>query len=430
MIDLKTSTLSMTANISKKFLIIIGLLTVFITALLLTVGINDLGYRTVVQWPNGTKFVKFENGWYIAAFGTTQQYPDVITFDYDKSEDSTASIDQTGIPVRYQDGGLGTIYGKDRFALPTDEATMLKVHKSFRSPKGLANKLIKPVTEEATNLTAGLLTSEGAYAEQRGQFIQWSKEQISKGKFKTKLESKMVKGDDGKDVWKKVPVIAFNESNQPIILSSDLKEYGIELMGHQITDWDFEKKTLDQISTKRQATMAIITAKANAERAKQDAITTEEQGKANVMKAKYEQEVEKEKAVVVAEREKEVATINAMRQVEVAAQQKLEMEQKKLAAAEYKQQQILLGEGDSEYKRLVIEADNALAQKLEAEINIQQLWANAFAQRKVPTTVFGNGTSDGAPVGSDQEVKAFMQMLTLDAAKRLNYSREVKSTTR
>ena len=44
--------------------------------------------------------------------------------------------------------------------------------------------------------------------------------------------------------------------------------------------------------------MAIITAKANAERARQDAITAEEQGKAAVMKAKYEKEVEKERAIV------------------------------------------------------------------------------------------------------------------------------------
>jgi len=79
-------------------------------------------------------------------------------------------------------------------------------------------------------------------------------------------------------------------------------------------------------------------------------------------------------------------------------------------------------------------ADNALAQKLEAEIQIQRLWAQAFAQRKVPTNVFGgSGNSSGqsgTPVGSDGEVKAFMQMLTLDAAKRLNYQREINTSVK
>jgi hypothetical protein len=37
--------------------------------------------------------------------------------------------------------------------------------------------------------------------------------------------------------------------------------------------------------------------------------------------------------------------------------------------------------------------------------------------------VFGSGSGSGSPVGSDAEVKAFMQMLTLDAADRLNYNR-------
>ena len=75
-------------------------------------------------------------------------------------------------------------------------------------------------------------------------------------------------------------------------------------------------------------------------------------------------------------------------------------------------------------KRVILKADNALAQKLEAEIEIQRLWAEAFAKRQVPTNVFGSGQG-GTPVGSDAETKAFMQMLTLDAAKRLNYERDV-----
>ena len=81
--------------------------------------------------------------------------------------------------------------------------------------------------------------------------------------------------------------------------------------------------------------MAIITAKANAERARQDAITAEEQGKAAVMKAKYEKEVEKERAIVDAQKQKQVAVISAGSKVDVA-EQMVEAEQK-LAANEYKQ---------------------------------------------------------------------------------------------
>ena len=84
-----------------------------------------------------------------------------------------------------------------------------------------------------------------------------------------------------------------------------------------------------------------------------------------------------------------------------------------------------LAEAEAYQKRLILEADKALAQKLDGKIAIQRLWAQAFAKRQVPTNVFGSGGGDSAPVGGDGETRAFMQMLTLDAAKRLNYERQV-----
>ena len=40
--------------------------------------------------------------------------------------------------------------------------------------------------------------------------------------------------------------------------------------------------------------------------------------------------------------------------------------------------------------------------------------------------MFGGGDGN-TPTGSDSETKAFMQLLTMDAAKRLNYDRDVKN---
>ncbi|MFC1645329.1 SPFH domain-containing protein [Patescibacteria group bacterium] len=368
-------------------------------------GINDAGHRTVIQYINGTLYVKFSPGWYFQGFGSIEEYNDVVTFDFDKTdaEGDEATIDQKGIIVRYQDGGNGRIYGKSRYSLPGDEPTMVSLHKAFRSNVGVAQKLLKAVTEEAENLTAGLMSSEEAYATKRGIFTQWSHQQVANGKFMTEL--KEVKREDeatGKKVMKTVPEIKYGDDGLPMQFPSDLKEYGITVSGYQITDWDFEPKTLAQIATKREATMAIITAKANAERAKQDAITAEEQGKANVMTAKYEKEVEKQRAVVDAEMAKEVAVINATRNVDVAAQQKLEAEQKKLTAAEYKQEQILRGEGDASYKRLVLEADGALAQKLETYENVLENFAREFGKQKwVPEVQMGGSGPGGDAAGNE-----------------------------
>ena len=62
-------------------------------------------------------------------------------------------------------------------------------------------------------------------------------------------------------------------------------------------------------------------------------------------------------------------------------------------------------------------ADGALQQKLAAYVETQKVWADAFAKRNVPTTVFGNS---GA--GGDSDASAFMQMMTVQAAKQLSVS--------
>jgi len=401
--------------------------------LLMSAGINDAGNRTVVQYPTGRLLVKFTPGIYMKWFGTTTVYRDVLTYDYDKvSADEDSSMTQPGIPVRYQDGGTGKVYGKARFSLPNDEPSMLLLHKSFRSNLGVANKLIKTVTEEGMNLTAGLMSSEEAYTEKRSVFTQWSSEQISDGKYQTELKQiSTVDEGTGKHVIKNIPVITFGDDGRPVHLKSDLKEYGISVNGFQITDWDFEQKTLNQISTKREATMAIITAKANAERAKQDAITSEEQGKANVMSAKYEKEVEKEKALVIAEQNKAVAVIKAQQLVEVATQQKLEAEQKKLAAAEYKQEQILRGEGDGEYKRLVMEADGALAQKLTTYENVMNRFAAAIEKQKwVPEVQMGMSSSNSSAVAGGSAATALIDMLSVKTAKDLALDMSLPANSR
>lgn len=409
--------------ILAAFLLVVGMIVIGLTA-----DSNDAGYRTVIQYPNGHLRVKFDAGWYLKWFGNTTVYPDVITYDFDRSEnDEGATLDQTGIPVRYRDGGTGTVFGIAQFMLPTDEKTMLELHKIYRTPNGVANKVIKQSVDEAANLTAGLMTSEDGYDVKRAVFTEWMNEQVKKGKYKT--TSKFITETDavtGKTVTKEVPV-RYEEKSMPVHLDSDLASVGITVIGNiKLDKADFEPRTLEQISKKREATMAIITAKANAEKAKQDAITAEEQGKANVMTARYEQEVEKERAVVIAEREKEVAVIKAQRQVDVAEQAKLEAEQMKLRASEIKEEQILLGEGEAERKRLVMEADGQLALKVEAWKEATIAGYKYLGQQRWISEVMMGG---GAPTNGGENVVEFMDILKTKAAKDLAVDMTMKGMT-
>lgn len=407
-----------------RYLYYLGGLLLVLVLLQLNFGINDAGERTVIQFPTGTLLVKFTPGIYFKGFGSTEVYKDVITFDFDKDDAVTASsLNFTGIAVRYQDGGTGKVFGKARFALPGTEEQMIRLHKDFRSNDAVAHKLIKTVSEESMNLTAGLMTSEESYAEKRGIFTQWAEEQIAQGKFFTELKSIVEEQKDTKErVVRNVPVIKYANDGQPLHHASDFKNYGITVSGFQITDWDFEQKTLDQISRKREATMGIITAKADAERARQEALTAEEQGKKNVMVDKYAKEQEKIQAVVDAEKEKEVAVTKAMQGVLVAEQAKLEAEQKRLAAVAYKEEQRLRGEGDSEYKRLVMSADGALAAKLEAWKTVHIRYAEAIEKQKwVPDIQMGANAAAPGSAATD-----LIELLKAQTAKELKLDMSVK----
>jgi len=412
-------------------------------------GINDAGHRTVVQYPNGTLFVKFEPGLYMQWFGRVDEYNDVITFDFDKTENEVkATIDQQGIAVRYQDGGTGTVYGIARLKLPNDEPSMVAVHKEFRSNAGVASKLIKPTLESVMNHTAGLMTSEESYAEKRGTYAQYARDQVERGKYLTKqkkittvefgyeyclndelTDSQYDECQNVKRISKMIPVIAFNDKGLQIHEKSDLQTYGFSVTGFQMVDWGFEKKTLDQIATKRKATMAIITAKAEAEKSKQDAITAEQTGLANVVKAKYEQEVEKEKQVVIAEREKEVAEIQAMKKVEVARQGKLEAEQLKLAAVEYEQEQILRGQGDGAYKKAVMESDGYAIQKIEAWKDVQIVAYTELAKQKWSPEIVMSGSGESGAGGGASNLERLMEIVAVKAAKDLNMDMSIKTNT-
>jgi hypothetical protein len=411
--------------------IVAGVIVVLLLVLLKwSTGINDSGHRTIIQYPTGQMVVKFDPGLYFTFFGKETVYNDVITFDFDDSEaEGVASLDQAGISVRYQDGGTGTIYGKARFQLPADEQSMLELHKAFRTNEGVAHKLIKPVSEEGMNLTAGLMTSEEAYTEKRGTFTQWSKDQIGTGKYVTESKEVTTEDAEGKKVTKMVPVIKVGEDGRIEQIPSDLATYGVAVTGYQIADWDFEPKTLEQIAAKREATMAIITARAQAEQARQEEITTEAKGKAEVMKAKYEVEVEKERAMVTAEQEKEVALIAAEKEREQATVAK-EKAQIELETEEINAEAVRVSaEAEAYARQVVLEADGALQQKLEAEIEIQKVWAEAFAQRQVPMYVFGGSGNGSTSVGANDEVSTFLQLMTVEAAKRLNYDRSIEDPT-
>ena len=371
-------------------------------------GINDNGYRTVVQWPNGTTFVKMEPGAYLTFFGNATEYPDVITHD----------LEGAGVPIRYQDGGKGSVDGVVRVALPTDAPSMLILHKAVRGEEGLRNKLIYPEVKQALMLTAGLMSSEEAYAVRRNDFASWASDQIQNGRYNTVMESKEIVMQDGTVQAKDVPVIKINGDGTLSHQTSPIADYGLNVLGFQITDWSFEARTEAQISNKRDAEMAIITARANADKAVWEQKEIAANGEKEVERVRYEQLRLKEQATIQAIREKQVAVIDAERIKEV------NQESYEAAVIDVKtaiQEALALKsrkDAEAYGKKVVMLADGALDKKLEAWTKAQFYWAEAHSKRKTPNFVMGGG--EGV-----SDTSQFQSMLNAMLAKDLAFNPNV-----
>lgn len=390
--------------LNKKMIALAGIVLTSLIVIFSTVGINDNGYRTVVQWPNGTTFVKFTPGVYFSLFGSTEPYTDVVTHE----------LNENGIKVRYQDGGTGAVDGVVRVALPNDEDSMLKLHRAVRSVEGFKSKLLAPEVKQSLNLTAGLMTSEEAYAVKRNDYATWAEDQLANGGYVTELTDKRVETSDGEVQIKQVPTIKYTDKGQPIHRTSPFEDYGLRVTGFQITDWDFEPDTLKQIKNKRAAEMAIIEAKANADKALWEQKQIAADGEKEVERVRYEQLRLKEQATIEAERKKEVAVIDAQRVKEVNEQREqaaiIDVRTAKQEAAATKTR----ADAEAYAKKAVIMADGALDKKLKTYAEVQSIWANAYAQRKVPQMIMGGGTE-----GVNSDTSQFQAMLNAMVAKDL-----------
>lgn len=381
----------------------------FVLALVLayaSIGNNAKTERVVVECPlSGTTSVKFDNGLYFRLGCSAHVYSNVLMDDLDN-----------GVNVRYRDGGKGAIDGLVRIDLPTDDELMLKVHSDFRSERGVTANLLRPEIKQALNLTAGMVTSEEAYATKRDNIQEWASDQIENGVYSVEVNS--VAGG-GSEV-----VINVDENGKYIHNSSPFSNYGIKVASFQVTDWTFEPATEEQIQTKRRAEMAEITAKSEAQTAKQEALTVVEQGKKAVAEEEYKQKQKNQIEIQGAERDKAVAILVAEKAREVNALQEqsaiIDVRTAKQQAQAIKER----ANAEAYAKRVIIEADGALTQKLEALKYIAEVQANAFAKRAVPTTVVHMGDSSGS--NQDAQTNAFMATQLTKNIQALNADLKTK----
>jgi hypothetical protein len=301
--------------------------------------------------------------------------------------------------VRFNDGGHGQLSGSCRIDLPVDAPNMIVLHTKYQSQEGIERALVRTVLDKSVYFTGTLMSSKESSNSRRNDLITYIADQAEYGVYRT-LQKEVKNREEGMDSNKVVTVVIILKDSAGRALRQEISpfaSYHIAFSNLSINRLDYDSAVEKQIKSQQELTMQVQTAMAQAKTAEQQLYTTQKQGEADAAKAKWDQE--KIKAQQVTEAEQQLAV------------QKLATEK----AEQYRQEQILIGQGEAEKKRLVMAANGALDAKLEAWVKSQQFMWDAFGKytgNLVP--LYQTGTGSGAN-GLD-----WMQMMGMKAARDLN----------
>lgn len=370
---------------------------------------NDAGNRTVVERSNGEQIVQFTPGiFYAGFFAKEKEWPNQISVTYQEAnpnldiEDNGIEVGQ--IMIRFSDATTANVKGITQFILPSEEKEMILIHNTHRTPQSLVVKRLAPYTKECLQSSAQLMSSEKHYGGGRAQMAQDFMEQLKEGVFLLKTEENII-FDSLENEKKRIyqTEIQFDpKTNVPKRKLSSIKEYGITVADAAITDVDYEDKVDQKLVKIIDAATKSAISKQELMTAQQQTLTAKAKGEQALVEIEYEQKQEQTKQVVEAETKVKVAEQDKL-------QQKIAYEGAILEAKKIKE----MADAQAYSKSKIMKADGALEMKINAQIEIQKAWADAFSKYTgaiVPQFQTGGSTNGNGAL-------SFMELMTAKTAR-------------
>ena len=321
-----------------------------------------------------------------------------------------------------------------RFELPSDEEGFLTMARLYRSPENLLRTELVPAFEETLGANAALMSAEDYFQGGKTEFNNEFERQLADGIYLVRRIEKRVKVESSRagtanaalgenqeqfgDEFKTVFIVEklLDETGQPKRKRQAFEKFGISVTSARVTDVRPNIKFQERMGLRQQAAADRAIAREQRVQEEEQRLLAITRGEREVAErqaaAKVEQiqktteaETEKQLAITAAERERESARIRQEHAQILLETARIDAQAKQVSA-----------DAAAYEKTAILEADNALAQKLAAYVEVQKVWAEAFANRKVPTTVFG--APEGG-VGTDGDISRFIDLLTMQAAKGL-----------
>lgn len=383
------------------------------------VGHNNYQDWQIVQGIDGSINVQDASGYYYKGFATVYTYPRTLEAFYEVDH---GTGDDKSIRVTFNDAGTANVGAYVRVALPTDTESRLRMHQDFAGNPENIKSAIRAHLVNCIKASGPIMSASENQASRKAEFNQIVEEQLAGGLYKmrrteielddlTEIVDAGVDADGNKVTREKkakvqATEIVLGDDGVPIIIQpSPLRHYGLSILQFSITETEYDQQTLTQFMAKKDSYLKAEQAKAQRQEEVQQRLMIQEKGLRQIAEIEAEENQKKERAIIQAEQAAAVAVIKkdeavtaAQQRVEVAGQAKQEAETLKeiaqieaetaelkkkatISAAEARQQELELGGGISEEKRVLAE--------IEAERDAKV--AEALATVKVPGVMIIGG---------------------------------------
>jgi regulator of protease activity HflC (stomatin/prohibitin superfamily) len=326
-----------------------------------------------------------------------------------------------------------------RYLLPTDPTSFLTMAREYRTPQNLLNTALVPAFKETLNATASLMSAEEYYSGGRTEFNNEFSNQLENGIYIVRRHEILkpriggpVKGSA--NVSKGTGQDDFGSDQQTVFIVEKLKDadgiprrknqqftnYGVRVVDSRVTDMQPNKKFVERMQLKQQASADRAIAIEQRIQEEQQKLLVEARGSRVVAERQATWKADQIEKTTIAETARQLVVTEARKQKDKATIDKqtagILLDKAKIDA----QSVVVAAEAKAFEKKALLEADNALQVKLNAWLKAQKYWSDAHARKPVPQTVFGTGGGTDGPLDQRNSVQNFMDLVIMKSAKDLN----------
>lgn len=407
---------------------------------------NDAGYCQHVRTIFGTESSVCEAGWYFEGWGWSNQWPWAITIAHSTDPEADGSSVNPPREVRMADNWMGHVTQVTRFEIPQSEDEFLNMSRKFRTPERLISSVLLPAVTSSLDSVSNMFTMEEYYSGgKRDQYKTEFRDAIESGRPVVRQVTKVLDsgveldGARANDSEVAAPTSSAGDTTQVVTVTEkvldnngvalrephDYQEFNIVAASAILENLDPDDVFEEQIKARKEAASRRIVAREQRKEQEEQRLLAIQAGQTAIAKEQASAEVVQIKKTTDAETTKKLALIEAERIREEARIAK-ETSEINLERARIDAQAVqVAADAEAYQKREILEADGALAQKLDALVRINAEWAQAAADINVPQTVFAGG-GDATTGNALTTVDQFMQMMMVKSAKDLQVDTAIK----